>query len=271
MGGVVNLVSRRPTDTPTADLLFNRSSRGGTDAVAFLSGPLRGRFGATLLAGAHGQTQNDVDDDGWADIPDMPAANCDRGCSGTTTRDVRHSSRPEQASSPEPAEPFAAPSCGPPAAPTGSRSIRSGSMSAVWRTRWQATTSSPHAAVQRGRHTITSSATSWKRTSTIRLSLRPPSAGGLADTPWSQAVHSRECRSGLHAYRVLVYVHDPRCVPPGRRRSRTLAVRVRECARRPSQRLRHTPQPAGLGAVPERTVVAPPLCRRRVLPRNATH
>jgi outer membrane receptor for ferrienterochelin and colicins len=68
MGGVVNLVSRRPGDKPAQDLLVNRSTRGATDAVAFLSAPLNGGWGATLLAGGHWQEQNDIDGDGWANL-----------------------------------------------------------------------------------------------------------------------------------------------------------------------------------------------------------
>jgi len=55
MGGVVNLVSRRPGAEPTRDLLVNRSSRGATDAVAFLAQPLTSGWGATLLAGGLGR------------------------------------------------------------------------------------------------------------------------------------------------------------------------------------------------------------------------
>ena len=40
LGGVVNLIARRPTAEPESDFLLNRSSRGATDAVAFLAGPL---------------------------------------------------------------------------------------------------------------------------------------------------------------------------------------------------------------------------------------
>ena len=69
MGGVVNLVSRRPGPEPTRDLLVNRSSRGATDGVAFLAQPLTSSWGATLLAGGHWQAQNDVNGDGWADLP----------------------------------------------------------------------------------------------------------------------------------------------------------------------------------------------------------
>ena len=39
MGGVVNLLSRRPGAEPEREFLLNRSTRGATDAVAFLSGP----------------------------------------------------------------------------------------------------------------------------------------------------------------------------------------------------------------------------------------
>jgi outer membrane receptor for ferrienterochelin and colicins len=68
MGGVVNLISRRPSDTSSQEFLVNRSTRGATDAVAFLSAPLNPGWGATLLAGGHWQEQNDVDADGWADL-----------------------------------------------------------------------------------------------------------------------------------------------------------------------------------------------------------
>jgi outer membrane receptor for ferrienterochelin and colicins len=69
MGGVVNLVSRRPGEKPAQDFLVNRSTRGATDGVAFLSAPLAGGWGATLLAGGHWQEQNDIDGDGWANLP----------------------------------------------------------------------------------------------------------------------------------------------------------------------------------------------------------
>ncbi len=68
LGGVVNLVSRRPGDAPERTVLVNRTSRGGTDGVAFLSGPVTERWGYTLLAGAHAQRRDDLDDDGWTDV-----------------------------------------------------------------------------------------------------------------------------------------------------------------------------------------------------------
>jgi outer membrane receptor for ferrienterochelin and colicins len=69
MGGVVNMVSKRPGAAAEREVLFNRSSRGATDGVLWLSSPLSETWGATLVAGAHGQERVDVDDDGWADLP----------------------------------------------------------------------------------------------------------------------------------------------------------------------------------------------------------
>jgi iron complex outermembrane receptor protein len=69
MGGVVNLISRRPGDKPERQALFNRSSRGATDAILWWAAPLAERWGLTLLSGGHWQQQNDVDGDGWADLP----------------------------------------------------------------------------------------------------------------------------------------------------------------------------------------------------------
>jgi len=69
LGGVINLVSRRPDDVREGTALVNQTSRGGTDGVVFLGGPLSESWGYTLLAGAHRQTQNDLDGDGWTDMP----------------------------------------------------------------------------------------------------------------------------------------------------------------------------------------------------------
>ena len=68
MGGVVNLVSRRPGATPERQLLVNRSSRGATDAGFWYAAPLSEHWGMTLLASANGQQRTDVDDDAWADL-----------------------------------------------------------------------------------------------------------------------------------------------------------------------------------------------------------
>lgn len=69
MGGVINLLSRRPDEENQYEALLNRSSRGATDAVAFLSGALAGGWRASLLGGGHWHDTTDVDDDEWADLP----------------------------------------------------------------------------------------------------------------------------------------------------------------------------------------------------------
>lgn len=68
LGGVINLVSRRPQDEPINDVLLNRTSLGGTDAVLFRGAELGDRVGYTLLAGGHAQDRADRDDDGWSDV-----------------------------------------------------------------------------------------------------------------------------------------------------------------------------------------------------------
>ena len=69
MGGVVNLVSRRIGREGVREALVNRSSRGGTDATLFYGAPFGNRWSLTALVGGHWQERDDVDDDGWADLP----------------------------------------------------------------------------------------------------------------------------------------------------------------------------------------------------------
>ena len=68
LGGVVNLVSRRPGAEPERELLLNQTSRDASDAVYFDARRLSPSWGYTLLAGAHRQRRLDLDDDGWADL-----------------------------------------------------------------------------------------------------------------------------------------------------------------------------------------------------------
>jgi iron complex outermembrane receptor protein len=67
LGGVVNLVSRRPE--PAREFILNQSTLGGTDLVGWLAGGLSEQWGYTLLAGGHRQDYADVNGDGWADVP----------------------------------------------------------------------------------------------------------------------------------------------------------------------------------------------------------
>ena len=69
MGGVINLLSRRPGAEPEEEFLLNRSTRGATDAVTFLSRSFTRGWSGSLLGGGHWQETNDVNDDAWADLP----------------------------------------------------------------------------------------------------------------------------------------------------------------------------------------------------------
>jgi outer membrane receptor for ferrienterochelin and colicins len=69
MSGVVNLVSKRPGAIAERQILFNASTRGATDAGLWYATPLSPNWGFTLLGSANGQARNDVNSDGWADLP----------------------------------------------------------------------------------------------------------------------------------------------------------------------------------------------------------
>lgn len=68
MGGVVNLLSRRPGKEPEREFLINQSTEGATDGVLWLSSPLSESWGVTFLGGGHRQNQTDGDGDGWSDL-----------------------------------------------------------------------------------------------------------------------------------------------------------------------------------------------------------
>mgnify|MGYP003694207471 CR=1 FL=1 len=90
MGGVVNLVSRRPGTKPEGQLLVNRSTRGATDAAFWQAAPLTDRWSYALLVSANGQSRFDADDDRWADLPRYARAPFSgRACSGTTRAAAR--------------------------------------------------------------------------------------------------------------------------------------------------------------------------------------
>lgn len=69
LGGVINLVSRRPGDAAEGEVLLNVTSRDGQDLTAYAAAPITGALGASLTAGAHRQGLEDFDQDGWIDLP----------------------------------------------------------------------------------------------------------------------------------------------------------------------------------------------------------
>lgn len=68
LGGVINLVSKRPGDAFEAEVLGNVTTRGGQDLTAYAAGPLNGTAGLSLTAGAHRQSGQDLDGDDWYDM-----------------------------------------------------------------------------------------------------------------------------------------------------------------------------------------------------------
>jgi iron complex outermembrane receptor protein len=70
MGGVVNLISRRPGSEEEREFLVNRTALGGTDIVGWYATPANpGGWALTLLGGGHWQSAADTNDDAWADLP----------------------------------------------------------------------------------------------------------------------------------------------------------------------------------------------------------
>jgi iron complex outermembrane receptor protein len=69
LGGVINLVSRRPATDPLAEVLFNATSREGQDLTAYASAPFGAQWSGSVVGGYHRQSIKDLDRDGWLDIP----------------------------------------------------------------------------------------------------------------------------------------------------------------------------------------------------------
>lgn len=67
LGGVLDLISRRPPADPEA--LLSATSLGGADAVGFVPVQLSARSGMTALGGAHDQDRKDINEDGWVESP----------------------------------------------------------------------------------------------------------------------------------------------------------------------------------------------------------
>jgi iron complex outermembrane receptor protein len=68
LGGVINLVSRRPGDEAQFEALLNATTRNGKDATAYVSSPISDTISASITGGLHRQSAQDLDNDGWRDI-----------------------------------------------------------------------------------------------------------------------------------------------------------------------------------------------------------
>lgn len=68
LGGVINLVSRRPGPEAEGEVILNVTTRDGQDISAYGSAPLAGAWRASLLTTYNRQTAQDLDSDGWIDM-----------------------------------------------------------------------------------------------------------------------------------------------------------------------------------------------------------
>lgn len=69
LGGVINLISRKPGNARQLEFLANTTSRDGHDFTAYAATPLSPTWGMSVVAGQHQQTRQDLDGDGWLDMP----------------------------------------------------------------------------------------------------------------------------------------------------------------------------------------------------------
>ncbi len=68
MGGVINLISRKPTQESQAEVLLNATSQDGQDLTSYFAKPINAAVGISFTGGAHHQSHKDLDNDGWIDI-----------------------------------------------------------------------------------------------------------------------------------------------------------------------------------------------------------
>jgi len=68
LGGVINLLSRRPGAESEGEVILNATSRDGQDVSAYGATPFSGGWGGSVLLSANRQTERDIDDDGWIDM-----------------------------------------------------------------------------------------------------------------------------------------------------------------------------------------------------------
>jgi len=74
LGGVINLISRTPSNKQEGEVLFNATSKNGQDVTAYYATPITEGFSGSVTSGIHRQKEQDLDGDGWLDM-----ANYERG------------------------------------------------------------------------------------------------------------------------------------------------------------------------------------------------
>ncbi|PAJ72151.1 TonB-dependent receptor [Pseudoalteromonas sp. NBT06-2] len=68
LGGVINLISRTPSDDVEGEVLLNATSKNGQDITTYFSTPINNATSVSVTSGLHNQEQQDLDSDGWIDM-----------------------------------------------------------------------------------------------------------------------------------------------------------------------------------------------------------
>jgi outer membrane receptor protein involved in Fe transport len=69
LGGVINLVSKRPGPEAEGEMILNATTRDAQDLSAYGAAPLSSNWSASLLSNYNRQSTQDLDDDDWIDMP----------------------------------------------------------------------------------------------------------------------------------------------------------------------------------------------------------
>ena len=69
LGGVINLISKRPSEEMTGEVILNATTRDGQDLSAYVSSPLGTGWSGSLLFTGNQHGDQDLDGDGWIDMP----------------------------------------------------------------------------------------------------------------------------------------------------------------------------------------------------------
>lgn len=69
LGGVINLVSKRPGPAANGEIIANATTRDAQDLSAYVSSPLGNGWSASVLSSYNRQSLQDLDDDDWIDMP----------------------------------------------------------------------------------------------------------------------------------------------------------------------------------------------------------
>lgn len=73
VAGIVNLISKKPKETPEFSIMLNQTHKGGNDVSTYFSGK-KGKFGATLIASINTQKAKDINNNGFSDLPEYTRA-----------------------------------------------------------------------------------------------------------------------------------------------------------------------------------------------------